>query len=193
MTKNTVDKGFLYLCASPLNKEYNDLVLNAEIFVPMLYKMALAKADADRLTYWIGQKNLIQITNQSNESDQVYTVRGESEFIPGITNYGKSTILDLKNQIDKSGFYRLYYGEEEIKSLAFNYDRKESNLQVYSQENLEELLKNSNINIISDYDQTQLATLVQQKDKGVLLWKWFIWAALLFLLLEILFIRLLKN
>ena len=193
LTKNTVDKGFLYLCASPLNKEYNNLVLNAEVFVPMLYKMALAKADADRLTYWIGQKNLIQITNQSNESDQVYTVRGESEFIPGITNYGKSTILDLKNQIDKSGFYRLYFGEEEIKSLAFNYDRKESNLQVYSQENLEELLKNSNINIISDYDQTQLATLVQQKDKGVLLWKWFIWAALLFLLLEILFIRLLKN
>ena len=193
LTKNTVEKGFLYLCASPLNKEYNDLVLNAEIFVPMLYKMALAKADAEQLTYWIGQKNLVQITNQSNESDQVYTVKGKSEFIPGITNYGKSTILDFKNQIKESGFYTLNFGDQEIKSLAFNYDRKESNLQVYSEENLEELLKNSNINIISDYDQTQLATLVQQKDKGILLWKWFIWAAILFLLLEILFIRLLKN
>jgi hypothetical protein len=188
-----VDKGYLYQCASPLNSNYNDMVLNAEIFVPMLYKMALATAYPSKLAYWIGQENLIQLSKQNNQVEQVYTIKGKSEFIPGMTNYGKSVILDLKDQIKAAGFYKLTFGDNQIKSLAFNYDRKESDLKVFTEAQLNELLKNSNINILKNYDDLQLAAVIQQKDKGILLWKWLLWASLLFLLLEILFIRLLKN
>jgi hypothetical protein len=193
LLKSKVDKGYLYQCASPLNSNYNDMVLNAEIFVPMLYKMALATAYPSKLAYWIGQENLIQLSKQNNQVEQVYTIKGKSEFIPGMTNYGKSVILDLKDQIKAAGFYKLTFGDNQIKSLAFNYDRKESDLKVFTEAQLNELLKNSNINILKNYDDLQLAAVIQQKDKGILLWKWLLWASLLFLLLEILFIRLLKN
>lgn len=193
LLKSKVDKGYLYQCASPLNSNYNDMVLNAEIFVPMLYKMALATAYPSKLAYWIGQENLIQLSKQNNQVEQVYTIKGKSEFIPGMTNYGKSVILDLKDQIKAAGFYKLTFGDNQIKSLAFNYDRKESDLKVFTEAQLNELLKNSNINILKNYDDLQLAAVIQQKDKGILLWKWLLWASLFFLLLEILFIRLLKN
>jgi hypothetical protein len=193
ITKTSVGKGFLYQCAAPLNNDYNNLVLNAEIFVPMLYKMALATGIPEKLTYWIGKENIISIPNEGSAGELIYTITGASEFIPGVTNYGKSILLDINNQVKKAGFYKLKLAQKELKSLAFNYDRRESNLNVFSPTELEDNLRNSNINIINANDQNQLAAIVTQKDKGVVLWKWFIFACLIFLLLESIIIRFVKS
>ncbi len=193
LIKNNVGQGFLYLCTAPLNQDINDLVLNAEIFVPMLYKMALATGVPKPLSYWIGQDNLIQIPNESTAGEKVYKINGPAEFIPGVTNYGKSVLLDINDQVQKAGFYKLLLDDNEIRSLAFNYDRRESDLAIYNADELSSTLKNSNVNIIEASKQDQLNEIVIEKDRGIVLWKWFIIATLLFLLLEIVFIRLLKN
>lgn len=191
LIKNNVDKGFVYLGASPLNTDYNDLALIAEVFVPMLYKMALAKATPSPLFYWIGRNTLLQLPKQNLTANQVYTIKGATEFIPGITNYGKSVLLDMNDQIQASGFYNLNLEDQNIKSLAFNYDRIESDLTILSDADLSDLLQNANI--ISKEEQNALSEFVEEIDRGIALWKWFIIAALIFLLIETVLIRLLKN
>ena len=52
--KYSLENGHVYLCNAPLELELNDLVQNAEIFVPMIFKMAISSGgkDSDFIYHW---------------------------------------------------------------------------------------------------------------------------------------------
>lgn len=50
-------QGHLYLCTSPLDEDVNNLVRNGEIFIPMLYKMAISTAKESRSPTPSGRMN----------------------------------------------------------------------------------------------------------------------------------------
>lgn len=181
--------GHLYLCASPLKSEVNDLVLNAEIFVPMLYKMAIASTKNQKISYTIGDDEVIEAENKISDGDLVYTIKGLEEFIPGQTNLGNKILLNVNNQISKDGFYSLGLDNESVADLAFNFDRKESNLEVTSITELESLSDASNINLLDTSLKADFSSYINEKDRGIVLWKWCLILALLFLAIEIVLLR----
>lgn len=193
LIKSVKGEGLLFVCASPLNNEYNNLVSNAEVFVPMIYKMALAKNNASKLAYFIGKDKLIEVENKKETGETVYKLKGQTEFIPAQLSLGKKVILDVKNQIINDGFYDLILDKEPLEKLAFNYNRNESNLDLFNKEELSDLVKSDAVNILDFDGQEGINEFIGEKDQGIVLWKWFLIAALLFLLMEILLIRLLKN
>lgn len=181
--------GHLYLCTSPLESEANDLVLNAEIFVPMLYKMAIAATKTQKISYTIGDDEVIEAENKITNGDLVYTIKGVEEFIPGQTNLGNKILLNVNNQISKDGFYSLGLDNESTADLAFNFDRKESNLEVSSNSDLESLANKSNINLLDASLKAEFSTYINEKDKGIVLWRWCLILALIFLAIEVLLLR----
>jgi hypothetical protein len=191
MSKYVNEEGHMYVCASPLNSDYSDLVTNAEVFVPMLYKMALSKVKREKLAYIIGRDNTIEV-DRTVSAEAVYKIKGNTEFIPGQNNVGKKIRLDVKGQIKEAGYYGLHLDNKELNRLAFNYNRQESNLDVSTISEIEAFTKNKKINIITEGEQKGLKQYVGERDKGIVLWKWFIVAALLFLLLEMVIIRFVK-
>lgn len=74
---------------------------------------------------------------------------------------------------------------------AFNYNRIESNMETVSAEVLENL-KSDNVAVLSGEKQNNLASVIATQEQGKILWKVFLLLSLLFLLIEILLIRLLK-
>jgi hypothetical protein len=193
MSKYIKGDGQMFVCASPLNTTYNDLVANAEVFVPLLYKMALTKNNASKLAYFIGKDNLIQVDNVKQSGEIVYKLKGQTEFIPSQISLGKKVMLDVKNQIPDAGYYNLLLENKVVDKLAFNFDRKESNLDLYTKDQLKDIVKNDKVNIVEYGAQEGLKEFVGEKDHGIVLWKWFLVFALLFLLLETLFIRYIKS
>ena len=191
--RSPVGEGQLYVCASNLNTEYNDLASLAEIFVPLLYRMALVKSEGTRLDYFIGKDNLIEIENQKTNGEAVYKLKGASEFIPSQQGFGRKLVLDVKHQVMRAGFYDVVLGERVQEKLAFNYDRQESDLDLYAETALRDQVKNDAVNILNFEGQEGIQDFVGEKDKGIVLWRWFLLAALMFLLAEILIIRLVKN
>ncbi|MBK8698953.1 MAG: BatA and WFA domain-containing protein [Saprospiraceae bacterium] len=191
--KNGVGEGQLFVCAAPLSTNYNNLVTQAEVFVPMLYKMALSRSKPGRLSYFIGKDNLIEAENKKTNGETVYKLKGKTEFIPGQNSFGKKVILDIKNQILNDGYYDLVLQDSIQDRFAFNYDRGESNLDLYDTDELEEMVKNDAVHILNYEGQEGIQEFVGEKDRGIVLWKWFIFAALMFLLAEILIIRYVKN
>ena len=181
--------GHLYLCSSPLKSELNDLVINAEIFVPMLYKMAIASTKTQKISYTIGADEIIEAENKISNGDLVYTIKGVEEFIPGQTNLGNKILLNVNDQISIDGFYSLGLDNESVADLAFNFDRKESNLKVASVSELEYLSESKNINLLEASLQADFSSYINEKDKGVILWKWCLILALIFLAIEILLLR----
>ena len=91
--KYSLDKGHLYLCAAPLDEEINNLVRSGEIFIPMLYKMAISSAKDQQIAYTIGKDEVLETENRITESEMVYKLKGqEEEFIPQQKAIGPSMV-----------------------------------------------------------------------------------------------------
>ena len=188
LTKYNRGKGKLYICAAPLDVKYNDLVTNAEVFVPMLYKLSFSATQSEKISYAIGNDNYTEVNNTSSNNEIIYKIKGEEEFIPGQTNMGNTTLVNFNNMIRKAGFYNLNLEDQLVKGLAFNYDRIESNLDYESTDELNERY-GANANVIGNTASADLSQIIKQKDQGIRFWKWCLILALLFLAIETLLLR----
>jgi len=191
-----VGKGSLYLMASPLNKEFSNFAIHS-IFVPTLYNMALNSVANSRLYYILGADNSFDIINANTDLEAVFKIKSttnEFEFIPQYSNSFSYLTFHINDQIKDAGNYLLNYKENSISGIAFNYDRKESDLKYYSETELEEIIKDKkleNINIINTQKEN-VSNAISKINQGVLFWKFCIILALIFLAFEALLLRLWK-
>ncbi len=188
ISKYSLGKGKVYICAAPLDKKYNDLTINAEVFVPLLYKVAFSTSQSEKIAYTIGQDNMTEISSASGGNEIIYKVKGEEEFIPGQTNRGNTTLITFNNMVSKSGFYNITLQDKVVKGLAFNYDRIESNLEHMTPKELKDRY-GASTNILDNTLNADLTTIIKEKDQGVTLWRWFLILALVFLAIETLLLR----
>ncbi len=192
--KYRTGKGHLYLSAVPLGIDYSNLVSeNGEIFVPMLYKMALSTTSADKIAYTIGKDAVLETEARTSNAEMVYKLKGsQEEFIPEQRNIGTRTILGINNQIKQAGFYNLYLNPEKtLDKFAYNYDRKESYLEFYNSTELGNLVGNQ-VAIVEGTNTQDFADTITMQSKGTPLWKWCLIIALVFLLVETLLLRVWK-
>ncbi len=191
LSKYRFDKGNLYLCAAPLEEDYSNLVRNGEIFIPMLYKMAISSGKDQRIAYTIGKDDYVEADNQQlTGSEMVYKLKGEGEeFIPEQTGIGSKVILGVYDQVKTSGYYNLFLKESEILGkYAFNYDRKESRLDYWNEADLK-TQAGENITVLTAHANTNFEQLIGTRSQGIPLWRWAIILALVFLGIEGLLLR----
>ena len=189
--KYKVKDGFLYLCSAPADSESSDLSKNGEVFVPMLYRMALESGKRQQIAYIVGQDQNLESEAQAQQQETAFKLgSGQLEFIPEQRRLGNRLLLGLNNQLQEAGFYQLYLNKEEVlDQFAFNYNRRESALEFYSLEELESSA-DGRYNIIDGNYSQDFGSLVLEETEGASLWKYFLILALLFLLLETLLLRL---
>jgi len=187
-------KGHVFLCSAPLNSDYNDLSRNGEIFIPLLYKSAIIGGQDTRIAYTIGKDDQIVTENRISEGELVYKLSGaQGAFIPEQQVIGNSVLLGLGNEMDQAGFYNLQLeNEKELGVFGFNLDRRESNLSYFNTTDLAEQL-GPNMRILENVSRADLSQLVGTQSQGLTLWRWCIILALIFLGLESLLIRVLKD
>jgi len=188
LSKYIKGDGNVYVCTSPIDPQINDLVRNAEIFIPMLYKMSLSSGRKQLIAYTIGKDDLIEVDATDQSSEILYKLSGTEEFIPGQVNSGNKKLLEVHDNISESGFYNLLLDDKKLGSYAFNFNRKESNLKCFTVDQLRNRF-GSAVNIIEQKDETSLASFVSNKDSGTSFWRWCIILVLIFLGIEALLLR----
>ncbi len=190
LAKYARGEGNVYLSSAPLDNEINNLALNAEIFIPMLYKMGISSGRRRQAAYTIGQDEVIQTSRRSAGADIVFKLRGKNgEFIPEQRVVDNRVLLTINNQVPEAGVYDLILGDEVVDAFAFNFDRKESNLTYLNGNELIELADIPNIALLDADNQASLIGDIRERNEGTPLWRYFIWAALAFLLVEVLLLR----
>lgn len=182
-------QGHLYLATSPLDGEYNDLVRNGDIFIPMLYKMAISTAEENKIAYTIGADELIESDNRVTGSELVYKMKGRAEeFIPEQRIIGQKVLLGINGQIKEAGFYDLFLEEGSVlDKFGFNFNRQESELSYYNPTDLAAL--NTTFDIIENTAAASLTPIIGERSQGIPLWRWCIILALIFLGVEALLLR----
>ena len=190
-------KGKVFLSAVSLNETFSNFTKHA-LFIPTLYKIALYSRPFKKLYYTIGDGSPIVIPQISLDGDETFKIKSidnNFEIIPEHRLMDGQILIYPNNQITEAGNYLISLGDSIISSISFNYNRSESNSDRLTQENLTENLEKSGIkhyNILNGAKK-DLRQEVNQLDEGKPFWKYFIIAALLFLLIEILLIRYLKR
>ena len=190
LSKYQIDQGQLYLTTAPLDNKYNDLAQNGEIFIPMLYKMAISTGKIQRVAYTIGVDEVLESSHQGQESEIVYKIQGQDEeFIPQQRVLASKVILGINGQIRDAGIYDLFLKKDEIlNKFAFNFDRKESNLEFYSAEDLKSRV-GPIANVLEVQNDAVLTARIAERSQGKILWRWCIILMLIFLAMEILLLR----
>ena len=186
----------MYLFSAPSDETSSNFVKHA-LFVPTLIKIAILSLKPDPLYYKTATNEAIVLTNTSNFSDKplhIINTAKTTDVIPEHRLINNATHLFTQNQITQAGWYYVMNNDSVLKGLAFNYDRRESDLNFYNKEELQKQVDDTglrNIRIIESGEKKLSATL-QEVNDGKKLWKLFLILALGFLAAEILIIRLFK-
>ncbi|MEI6409318.1 MAG: BatA domain-containing protein [Bacteroidota bacterium] len=209
MAKYPLGEGALYCYAAPLDEKVSDLVRNGEIFVPMLFKMALSGTKGRQIAYTIGKDEVLEASHKiSVAGESIYKLKmapdeqaatgqtegnaGKQEFIPEQRILGSKVLLSPGTAIRLAGWYKLALrGDSTLAEYAFNYDRKESDLSYRTGDDLKNGLP-SNMHVLDENAEANFSQIVGEQNQGIVLWRWCIVFTLLFLALEVLFLRLWK-
>jgi hypothetical protein len=193
----TVDNprgGPVYLLTVPLDDQFTNFQRHA-LFVPVIYRIALLSGASDPLYYPVGSNQVIALRNITLQGEDVVKVSNTArtvEFIPGQRILGSRLDLLLYDQVREAGHYRVTSGDSLVMGLAFNYDRRESDIACYDGGEIEIAVKSSglgNFFVMKD-DQKPLADSIEELSEGKRFWKLFIILALFFLGAEIFLLRL---
>ena len=192
-----VGKGLQYIFATPLNDEWSNFPRHA-IFVPTLYKIALLSKPATKLYYTTGREEAILVRNEMLQGDKVMKIKNEEkefEIIPEIRTTGSQVNIFAGNRIKEAGIYDIGSDGTRITAVAFNYDRAESDLDHFTEEEIETQIADYGLETISVLAASQnqsLTTTIREINSGKQLWKLFLILALVFLLGEVILLRLWK-
>lgn len=196
LRQSELNNAQVYLFAGSLSDKASNFCRHA-LFVPTFIKMGVFSLKPSPLFYPVKTNAVIameQISLKPEETLHITALDSSIDVIPELRVINNSLNLLTRQQIDKSGFYDIRLNTNRLKGLAFNHNRRESNLSFYEAAELETLFKEkllSNYKLINA-SEASITQLIKQESEGRALWKWFIILTLVFLLAEALLIRFLK-
>jgi hypothetical protein len=125
---------------------------------------------------------------QSSEKQVIKLVKGNQAIIPDVRQQEGSTLLFISDQLQETGNYELKKQDSTLSIIAFNDNRKESDMSYLTSDNLKQIFPRAG-NILKP-GQASIKNEVAESNFGLQLWKLCIILALIFLAAEILLIRL---
>ena len=197
IASNNYEKGKVYVFSIPSNPLSSNLLKHA-LFVPTLIRMSIMSLQPTPIYYQTASNEAIYLNHSSDFSDiPLHIVKDDkkTDIIPEHRLLQNKTVLFTQNQMTEAGHYSIFEGTSIIKDLAFNFHRNESDMRFLSQEELQQYIVAThlkNIEIIVPNEKT-LTKVLEDSNDGKKLWKLFLLLALIFLVSEILIIRLFKN
>jgi hypothetical protein len=193
LTAYNCGKGRVILSAVALNDFYGNAHKNAIFFIP-LHNLGLMRQLKNPLFFFIGKDETVTIPQQVLGSEDVFVIKSknsEMELIPEQRNMGNETQMFTHSQIQEAGFYDVMKGGTAYSTLAFNYQRDESNLEYYTEKELGTIANNSESRITMLSSNTKnLTQSISDSLSGRSLWRYFIYMALGCFLAEVLLLRL---
>ena len=182
----TAQRGIAYLSAAPLDDDVSDLARSAEVFVPMLYRMAYSGGTARPIAYTIGEVGALEVPAQGVGEQALRLRSGQETFVPAQRLLGSVATVSFGQAPSRAGHFTLDTpSDSTLAVVAFNYSRAESPMSFYTPAELSDAG-------LEVYDGDSAAALQAGLSAGALgkpWWPYLVGMALLALLAETLVLR----
>jgi hypothetical protein len=144
------------------------------------------------LAYSIGQGTIRVPVNTTANQETVLKLEKEGvQYIPEQQFSNQVANVTLPGELESAGFYRLTDGKGFSQTVALNYDKRESQLEAYSLEELKTMAAPyKNVKVVGADDVKQIGKEVSESYFGTPLWKYALLICLLAIALETALIRL---
>ena len=194
LTVFQLGKGKVYLCASPFINSWSEFQTNA-LFVPTLFQALFQSRAYNQLAYNIGQSSTVDLPNNTNAESATSLafkqINGNFEAIAESLPLDGRLAIVIPQLTREAGNYNLLSGKDTIMGISLNFNRHESDLEVLSTEQLQQLveqLKPIHCQVV-DAPTGTLKAVVNEMALGTQLWKLCIIFVLVFLIAETLLQR----
>lgn len=193
MVSTSQGLGRVYLTSVSLSTEESNFIHHA-FFPASLVRIAEFSQPTNPLYYVLGKEQAVILRNlnlNGEETLRLKNVQTGDEFIPEHRNAGANTEVFVHNSLSIAGDYSLDQSEKQVAALAFNYDRRESDTQSLSVDEMRNEIKEvglANWNIL-DSSLEKIAVGVDELSHGKKYWWSLIVLALIFLAAEVLLIK----
>lgn len=191
------DGGKIFFCAVPPEDAAGNFHRHA-LFVPVLLKTAFLSRRTGPLFYYAGSyaPAEVPVSADLREDDAVKWVQTETgyEFIPEQRRNMGRLLFYPGEYLEQAGNYRVMAGPAEIASVAYNYPRTESETAFLGEDALKAELQKAKLPYaeLLKTSGDSLPKIIRDRENGSDLWKWLAAAALLFLLSEVVLLRIWK-
>ena len=185
-------KGKVYLSAVPLNPEASNFARHS-LFVPILFQASVLSFQTQRIFYTLGDNQTVELPRINlNANQSLKLVKKNFEVIPDARQTNNATRLYLADQVKETGNYNLLKGDSLLAKLAFNDNRKESDLSYMNEKELKSIFPDNKVKTLKT-GSAPITSDIKTSNQGVQLWKLCIILALLSLAAEVLLIRFYKR
>lgn len=187
-------QGKVWVFSFPLTRK-NESFARDILYVPTIYNIVLNSLPAQQMSYTVGKNTFYEIQGNRNinlnSPIEIENTRTGEQFIPSKNISNRGIQIGFSEQIINDGHYLVQNRDTLITALAFNYNRKESDLRYFKNDELQdkiEVAQLKNARVVENADRN-FSEIFDEIQNGKQLWKWFIFMALLFILTEAAIIR----
>ena len=195
LARKTYGSGKIYLFTVPLDREWSNWTRHA-LFVTTLLRIAEHSISTPLIEHKIGDRSKLEISMNSdpNQDDKPFELKasdGTMAFMPTQQWSNGKLILQTGNEVNNAGFYNLTNNDSTYASIAFNYSRDESIMEFLTPDELNDWAgEHENVRVLQTQNKTIKPNMIRDEKP---LWKFFILTALIFLVFEIIIIKVMKS
>ncbi|SDM82236.1 BatA domain-containing protein [Siphonobacter aquaeclarae] len=199
LTSSRAGTGKIYLLGAPLDSRFGDFSQHA-LFLPVMYKIAALSVRQAPIAYPFSAGSLSVDVSDAPPNAVFRLKKGPLEMIPVQHLNGTQLVMEIPRaselnagQVFEAGYYELTLNGKAVQLLALNHDGSESDLAYYTSDELKAAFAGQkNIQVFENQQKADFVSAYREQHLGSSLWKYFLIAALVFLLIEIALIRLMK-
>ncbi|MBM77926.1 MAG: hypothetical protein CL846_05540 [Crocinitomicaceae bacterium] len=192
------NEGILYFFTANISLQNSNLTKHS-LFVPLFLRIFEESNDFQILSYDCNNMSLVKSNVKNNNiENSIISCNNNIEvnFNPSFQKINSENYYEISNNKLIAGNYTILNNSDTIDGFSLNYNRNESKMNFYSTDEFNQELFNANLeNHFKIYNDNndRISNLIKTKISGEFYWKYFIILALLFIVLEILFIRLIHK
>jgi len=192
LATHSFGNGTVYTFAFPLSKNNFDFIRHS-IFVPTVYNMVLNSGEPQKYAYSMDSDEPVILNQPQNVNEiKIINYQSKDEFICPFRTVGsgkKQLILDEMTK--EAGHFLIQDGNKNIQSVSYNYSRKESIPEFYSEDDLQKIIKTNEFKQFQLIESSNLSfgETLQDLNNGRQLWRYFIIIAIFFIICEMAVIR----
>jgi hypothetical protein len=183
--KSSYGKGCVYLLSTPFQNNWSNFTEHA-LFVPFMLRLPLVNKQSDALYYNL-DKPVNYAFDKNTNSKVIYLKDKKDEIAFDVNNNESKSTINISG-IKQAGSYQIFDKNKTdvLATISFNLNRNESNLNIIANDSL----SNINATIIEASDLLKHQKEIELNYYGTQLWRWFLLAALAFVLLEVVLLKL---
>lgn len=188
------DKGLgrIYISSLPLDTKITNFATHP-LFVPLFYNLALQSNQHVTYFYWLRPGLKIQVKHSDYGGENYTLTQKEPPFslVPKMIFSRGNINLYPETEVLNAGIYDLSGNDEIISRVSFNYDRQESLIDYYTEDELMPMLQSKAMHkvVVLDANSRQLSQEVADQSQGHDLSQYLLWLILGLLLTELAVIR----